>query len=79
MILKRSFVFLLRLYQRTLSLDHGPFSILYPYGFCRYYPSCSEYARRAIDNFGVIKGVQLSIKRIFRCTPFHRPKVDEVK
>ena len=33
-------------YQHTLSFDHGPMKVLYPYGYCRFHPSCSEYCRR---------------------------------
>ena len=36
---------------------------------CRFYPSCSTYAVKAIKEFGVIKGTFLGIKRILRCRP----------
>lgn len=36
---------------------------------CRYYPTCSEYGRVAIERFGIIKGSYLTLKRIIRCRP----------
>ena len=66
------------IYQKTLSPDHGWFSSLHAYGFCRYYPSCSEYAYQAIDRFGVLKGVCLGLKRVVRCAPWSAASVDVV-
>ncbi len=72
-------VFFIRIYQTTLSPDHGPiFRNSYPYGFCRFYPSCSQYAKEAIKKFGVIKGSTLSIKRFLKCNPWTEPRVDKV-
>ncbi len=36
---------------------------------CRFYPSCSEYAILALEKYGLIKGVKLSVDRIKRCNP----------
>ena len=38
---------------------------------CRFYPSCSNYARDALLTFGLIRGGFLTIKRLLRCHPFH--------
>jgi uncharacterized protein len=35
---------------------------------CIYYPSCSHYSKNSIINHGVLKGIILSVSRIFRCT-----------
>ena len=43
-------IILIRLYQKTPSFDHGILSVFYPHGFCRYKPTCSEYAIDAIEN-----------------------------
>jgi len=65
-------------YQHTLSFDHGPLKALYPDGFCRYYPSCSEYSKRAILKHGVLHGSAKGAWRIVRCNPFSAGGVDEV-
>ncbi|MCD6560141.1 MAG: membrane protein insertion efficiency factor YidD [Deltaproteobacteria bacterium] len=38
---------------------------------CRFYPTCSTYARHAIIKYGIIKGCILSVARISKCHPFH--------
>ncbi len=64
------------IYQKTLSPDHGVMKHRYPYGYCRHYPSCSEYTRLAILYNGSFKGVLLGIKRLATCNPFVQPRVD---
>jgi uncharacterized protein len=53
---------LIRLYQLTLSAWLG--------GQCRFYPSCSQYAREAIQVHGALRGSALAGWRILRCGPF---------
>ncbi|MSU76166.1 membrane protein insertion efficiency factor YidD [Patescibacteria group bacterium] len=60
---------LITVYQRTLSPDHGPLRGLFPYGACRYRPTCSEYTKESIQRFGSIKGSWMGMKRIGRCHP----------
>ncbi|MCK9524346.1 MAG: membrane protein insertion efficiency factor YidD [Limnochordia bacterium] len=44
---------------------------------CRFYPTCSEYAIRAITKHGW-KGLWLAMKRIGRCHPWHPGGFDPV-
>lgn len=61
---------LIRLYQKTLSFDHGYMGKVFPNNRpCKFTPSCSEYSYQAIEKYGLFKGGKLSLKRISRCTP----------
>ena len=53
----------LRAYQRLVSP-------LLP-GACRFAPTCSEYARLAIVEHGLVRGAGLAAWRLARCHPFH--------
>ena len=67
---QKSLLLVIRLYQKTLSLDHGPFKFLRPYGQCKFYPTCSEYSYQAINKFGIIKGSWLGLRRLTKCHPW---------
>lgn len=43
---------------------------------CRFHPTCSEYARIALDRHGLYKGLFLSVWRILRCNPFCQGGID---
>ncbi|MDF1782377.1 MAG: membrane protein insertion efficiency factor YidD [Alcanivoracaceae bacterium] len=45
---------------------------------CRFYPTCSEYAKQAIELHGGIKGGWMAGKRICRCHPWHPGGFDPV-
>lgn len=45
---------------------------------CRFYPTCSEYTRQAIEKYGLMKGGWLGLKRICKCHPFNEGGVDLV-
>ena len=45
---------------------------------CRFYPTCSEYTKEAINKYGFIKGWFLGIKRIIKCNPFGGSGYDPV-
>ena len=45
---------------------------------CKYYPTCSNYAKEAINKYGSFKGLILSIKRIIKCNPFSKGGIDLV-
>ncbi|MGI6164068.1 MAG: membrane protein insertion efficiency factor YidD [Bacillota bacterium] len=69
-MLTRLVLFLIRCYQKYISPFKGP--------TCRYYPTCSEYARQAVIIHGPLKGVILAIWRLLRCNPFSRGGYDPV-
>jgi len=54
---------LLRAYQYTVRPILG--------ANCRFYPSCSDYAREAIERHGAGKGSWLTARRLARCHPYH--------
>lgn len=37
---------------------------------CRFHPSCSEYAARAVTHCGLLRGAALALWRLLRCNPF---------
>ena len=62
-MIARALIFLIRLYQRTLSRMLGR--------VCRFEPSCSQYAMVCLSAHGSLKGGLLSLRRICKCHPFH--------
>ena len=46
---------------------------------CKFYPTCSEYAKSAIKKYGAGKGSILGIYRILRCNPFSKGGYDPLK
>lgn len=61
-IIKKVYIFPIRLYQWFLSPLLGP--------TCRYRPTCSHYMIAAIFEWGILKGTWLGLKRISRCHPW---------
>lgn len=68
--MRRAAMFLIRVYQWTISPLLGP--------ACRFHPSCSAYALEAIDRFGCLRGGWLAAKRLGRCQPWHPGGYDPV-
>lgn len=60
-------------YQRLFSPDHSFWAKhIYPKGFCKFKPTCSEYGMQAIKKFGLMKGGIKTVWRILRCNPWSR-------
>lgn len=72
------FLFLIKFYQKTLSPDHGLPARFFPFGYCRFHPTCSEYTYQAIKLRGLFLGSILGLWRVLRCNPFSKGGVDEV-
>jgi putative membrane protein insertion efficiency factor len=70
------FLWLIKIYQKTISPDHGFFKNLFPSGYCRFYPSCSEYGYQIIKKRGLVVGFFKTIWRILRCNPWGHGGVD---
>lgn len=60
--LARLFILFVMGYQVTLRPFLG--------GFCRFEPTCSDYAIDALKKYGGIKGGVKAAYRILRCNPF---------
>lgn len=60
--MKHFLLFWIRAYQAGLSP-------LFP-ASCRYTPSCSEFARIAVERHGAARGAWLAVRRVARCHPF---------
>ena len=76
--MKRAVLFLIRFYQKTLSLDTGIFSFFYSERLCRFHPTCSQYTYEAVSKYGVFKGSWLGFKRILHCHPWNNGGYDPV-
>ncbi|MBS0622802.1 MAG: membrane protein insertion efficiency factor YidD [Verrucomicrobia bacterium] len=61
--MKYFFILLIRLYQLMISPLLGT--------SCRFFPSCSHYAKEAFEKKGVFRGLYLSVKRLVKCGPWH--------
>jgi len=56
-------IFLIDIYQQFISPLWHP--------SCRFYPTCSTYARQALKKYGIIRGGFLALVRLSKCHPFH--------
>ena len=69
----------IRFYQRYLSFDTGILRYLFLTDrACRFTPTCSEYTYRAVERYGIIDGLWLSLRRITRCHPWSKGGADPV-
>ena len=68
--MKQIFILLIKGYRKFISPVKKP--------CCRFNPTCSAYALRAIEMHGVFKGGKLAVKRILKCHPWHEGGYDPV-
>ena len=65
---------IIKLYQKTISKLISSKNI-----HCKYYPTCSEYTKQAIEKYGALKGIFLGVIRIIKCNPFSKGGYDPLK
>ncbi len=68
--MKKALMSIIRFYQKRISPLFGP--------KCRYYPTCSQYALEALEEWGAFRGTLLTIGRLMRCNIFFPGGVDPV-
>ena len=68
--MSKLFVWFILVYQKTISPLVGP--------SCRFHPTCSEYAKEAIEKYGFLGGTWLALKRISKCHPLGGSGFDPV-
>ncbi|MCD8050453.1 MAG: membrane protein insertion efficiency factor YidD [Clostridiales bacterium] len=64
--MKRLLLGLIGFYQKYVSPGLPP--------RCRFIPTCSEYAKEAVEKYGAARGSLLAAKRMAKCQPLHRQK-----
>ena len=52
---------IIKFYQIIVSPVMGP--------SCRHYPTCSQYTIESLKTHGVVRGLYLSVRRIWKCRP----------
>ncbi len=72
--MKKILIKIINFYQKFISSYMGRIGI-----HCKFEPTCSEYAKQAIEKYGAIKGSILGLKRILRCNPFSKGGYDPLK
>ncbi|MCX6807839.1 MAG: membrane protein insertion efficiency factor YidD [Patescibacteria group bacterium] len=65
------------IYQKIFSLEHSFWGSKLNYRVCRHFPSCSEYAKIAIQKFGLLKGGSLAIARLCKCHPWSKLEMND--
>ena len=72
--MKIIFIFIINFYKKFISPIFEIKGI-----HCKYYPTCSEYTKQAIEKYGTFKGIFLGSKRILKCNPFSKGGYDPLK
>ncbi len=70
-MLRAVLLFLVEAYQRMISP-------VLP-SACKFYPTCSEYAKQAIARYGAARGTWMAARRLVRCRPFAAGGYDPVE
>lgn len=62
-------IFFIKIYQKIPGKWHN---------YCKFRPTCSEYAIGVFNEFGFFKGLYLSIKRVIKCNPRSKGGYDPI-
>jgi len=68
--MSRVLIAMIRFYQVWISPTRLP--------TCRFEPTCSAYAVEALTEHGFLYGTWLSVVRLAKCGPWHKPGYDPV-
>lgn len=69
-------IFLIQLYQKTLSPDKGIFSFWLKGKICTHHPHCSEYAIQSLRHYGFFPWFFYGLERISQCVPRYEKTYD---
>ena len=72
--MKKLLIWLIEWYQKNISSWLESKNI-----HCKYYPTCSEYTKQAIQKYGAVRGTIKGIYRILKCNPFSKGGYDPLK
>ena len=74
---RRFIILALSIYQHTISPDHSAIGrTMRPFGYCRFYPSCSDYAKRVFKETNTLSALLLTLSRVIRCNPWSKGGID---
>ena len=68
--IKKAVIWMLGMYKKAISPLLG--------NSCRFMPSCSQYAKESLEEYGLFQGTPKALWRILRCNPFSRGGYDPV-
>ncbi len=78
LVLAKVVIFLIKIYQKTFSPDHGIMKDNQPFSGCKFWPSCSHYGIQTLEKYGFVFGMPRVIWRVLRCHPWAKGGIDEV-
>ena len=77
--MKKALLKIIRFYQKNPFFHLPVFKTLFlSDSVCRFIPTCSEYSYQAIEKYGILKGSNLTLKRIIHCHPWQKGGYDPV-
>lgn len=77
--MKHLLVWLIRVYKQTEPTREALRHQLHlAPAHCRFHPTCSTYMVQAIEKYGALRGFYIGIRRIWRCSVFHKGGYDPI-